>query len=101
MYTPSAIRTADLRGGAVKVFSRRKQRKALSLFSGCGGDTLGLALANVQVTHFVEINALATESHIANFPDSKQLGSDVTLIKDEQFAQLRGKVDLVFGGFPC
>lgn len=62
----------------IEFFRKRKQRKALSLFSGCGGDTLGLGMANIKVTHFVEINEEATESHIANFPESELLGSDIT-----------------------
>ena len=30
--------------------------KALSLFSGCGGDTLGMMGAGIHVTHYSELN---------------------------------------------
>lgn len=81
--------------------------KALSLFSGCGGDTLGMERAGGQVVAFSEINKAAIESHLANFPDSLLLtdpttnASDVTKIPDEVFAEYRGTVDVIFAGFPC
>ncbi|NBO70373.1 MAG: DNA cytosine methyltransferase [Bacteroidetes bacterium] len=81
--------------------------KAVSLFSGCGGDTLGMERAGGQVVAFSEINKAAIESHLANFPDSVLLtdptsnASDITKIPDEVFAGYRGTVDVLFAGFPC
>jgi hypothetical protein len=37
--------------------------KGISLFAGCGGDTLGMEIAGVDVVGFVEIDKNATESH--------------------------------------
>ena len=80
--------------------------KAVSLFSGCGGDTLGMERAGGKVVAFSEFNKAAIETHLANFPESVHLcdpvskSGDITKIPDEVFAQYRG-VDVVFAGFPC
>ena len=80
--------------------------KALSLFSGCGGDTLGMKRAGFDVIAYSEIKQAAIDSHQANFPDStlikdsKGKFTDITKIEDSQFEPYKG-VDLVFAGFPC
>ena len=51
------------------------QLNALSLFSGMGGDTLGMINAGVNVQAFCEFSSTATQSHLLNFPES-------TLIED-------------------
>ena len=75
---------------------------ALSLFSGCGGDTLGMENAGYKVVAFNEFNKAAIESHKLNFPDSKLLedkSPDITKVPDSVFEPY--KVNLVFAGFPC
>jgi DNA (cytosine-5)-methyltransferase 1 len=80
---------------------------AISLFSGCGGDTLGMKRAGFNVMAYSEFKAPAIESHDANYPDSKLLKdtknkfTDITKIEDEQFAPYKGRTNLVFAGFPC
>lgn len=79
---------------------------AVSLFSGCGGDTLGLERAGGKVVAFSEINKAAIQTHLANFPESVLLcdptskSSDITKVPDEVFAQYKG-TDVIFAGFPC
>ncbi len=81
--------------------------KALSLFSGCGGDTLGLTRAGFKVTAFNEFNKAAIQSHEANFTDSVLLkepvsnATDITKVPDSVFEPYRGQTHLVFAGFPC
>ena len=81
--------------------------KALSLFSGCGGDTLGLHLSNINVTHYVEYIKEFQKSHELNFPDCELLGKDtkqlgdITKIQDETYNELKGKINVIFSGFPC
>lgn len=81
--------------------------KAISLFSGCGGDTLGLERAGFKVVAFSEFNKAAIASHLANFPDSEHLiepvskASDITKIPNTVFQKFAGKTDLIFAGFPC
>jgi DNA (cytosine-5)-methyltransferase 1 len=79
--------------------------RAISLFSGCGGDTLGLERAGGAVVAFSEFNRAATQTHLRNFPQSVHLtdggSSDITKLPDTVFAQYKGGVDVIFAGFPC
>ena len=79
---------------------------ALSLFAGCGGDSLGLEMAGCSVEAMVEKLVPAIASHHANFPQCPQLLgpggiTDITKIPDEVFEPYEGKIDIVFAGFPC
>jgi DNA (cytosine-5)-methyltransferase 1 len=75
--------------------------KAISLFSGMGGDTLGIKDAGVDVVAFSEYNKDAIESHLANFPDSELIGNgDITKTTNEELSKY-SNVDLIFAGFPC
>lgn len=77
--------------------------KAISLFSGVGGDTLGMTRAGVEVVAFSENNRHAIETHRANFPHSTLLeykgSTDIRDIPDEVLGEY--KVDIIFAGFPC
>ena len=81
--------------------------QAISLFSGCGGDTLGLEAAGFHVIAFSEFNKAATQTHLANFPgsvlleESKSKSTDITKIPDSVFEPYKGSADIVFAGFPC
>jgi len=79
--------------------------RAISLFSGCGGDTLGLERAGYKVVAFSEFNKAAIASHLANFPDSEHIvdasnNPDITKIPNEAFQKYRD-IDIVFAGFNC
>lgn len=74
--------------------------KALSLFSGMGGDTLGMSNTGVDVVSYSELRAYIQNTHEANFPDSKLLGGDITKVTNDAVRQL-GNIDIVFAGFPC
>jgi len=80
---------------------------AISLFSGCGGDTLGLERAGLSVIAFSELKKTFSETHLANFPESKAIKdakgktSDITKIEDSQLILYEKKVDILFAGFPC
>jgi DNA (cytosine-5)-methyltransferase 1 len=81
--------------------------KAVSLFSGCGGDTLGLERAGYKVVAFSEFNKASIASHLANFPDSEHLvepiskSSDITKIPNAVFQKYKDQIDVIFAGFPC
>ena len=72
---------------------------AISLFSGAGGDTLGMKNAGINVVGYVEFDSNAIKTHEYNFPDCKQIGKDITKITDDEFEKYN--VDIIFGGFPC
>jgi DNA (cytosine-5)-methyltransferase 1 len=78
---------------------------ALSLFSGAGGDTVGMENAGLKVIAFSENSVACVRTHKAAFPDSKWLGEtvkgDITKIPDSEFEPYTGKVKMVFAGFPC
>lgn len=72
--------------------------KAISLFSGCGGDTVGMTNAGFNVVAYNEFKKPAIESHKLNFPDSKLLedkSPDITKIPDSVFEPYKDNIDLV------
>ena len=79
--------------------------KAISLFSGMGGDTLGMKQAGIDVVAYSEKEVVFQETHEANFPNSKLIGpqvkSDILKIPDEDFAVYKNEIDFLFAGFPC
>lgn len=87
-----------------------KKYTAISLFSGCGGDSLGLKQAGCSVIAYNEINKVFCKTHDSNFPESKLICSidekktnitDITKLEDSCFSEYSGKIDILFAGFPC
>ena len=80
---------------------------AISLFSGAGGDTLGLKRAGYSVVAFNEFNEHAIKTHTTVFPDSVRIVNmatgkdDIRNVPDSVFQSYNGKVNVVFAGFPC
>jgi len=79
--------------------------KAISLFSGCGGDTLGLENAGFNVVAFSEFKTAPINTHLANFPNSTLLkdskdSTDISKIPDSVF-EAYTDISVVFAGFPC
>lgn len=77
---------------------------ALSLFSGGGGFSLGFSAAGFRVVGFLEIDAKLRTIYRQNFPDSLELGGDITALTTltlSSFPEQLGRVDVVIGGPPC
>jgi DNA (cytosine-5)-methyltransferase 1 len=77
---------------------------ALSLFSGCGGFSLGFSAAGFLVKGYLELEPELRRIYRLNFPDSAELGDDITKISDDRLAKLQveiGDVDVIIGGPPC
>jgi DNA (cytosine-5)-methyltransferase 1 len=78
---------------------------AISLFSGLGGDSLGITQAGCSIIAYNELKPTFCKSHDANFPHSKLIHNgvihDISKLKDEVFLKYTGKTDIVFAGFPC
>jgi len=78
---------------------------AISLFSGLGGDSLGMSQAGCEIIAYNELKPVFCKSHEANFPDSELIHdgkvNDISKLKDECFVKYKGKTDIVFAGFPC
>jgi DNA (cytosine-5)-methyltransferase 1 len=81
-----------------------KKYRALSLFSGCGGLSLGFSWAGFEIKGFLEIDQGLREIYAKNFPASKEIGADITDITDDQILDLKkktGDIDIIIGGPPC
>ena len=61
----------------------KKINKAISLFSGAGGDTLGMENAGVEVVGFVEFDKKAIETHKSNFPKCELIKENITQIEEK------------------
>lgn len=84
---------------------------AISLFSGMGGDTLGMINAGCNVIAFNEFDNRAINSHKLNFPQATLIcdinqkkekdQTNITLIPDSTFSAYHNEVDIIFAGHPC
>ena len=92
-----------------KLFSSHANEKktnlsAVSLFSGCGGFSLGFSAAGFKIKGFVEKESTLRNIYKLNFPDSIEIGSDITGVTKESldsFSASLGTVDVIIGGPPC
>ncbi len=79
--------------------------KAISLFSGLGGDSLGMTHAGCTVIAYNELKPTFCKSHESNLPESELICdgkvNDISKLKDSCFEKYNGKTDILFAGFPC
>lgn len=78
--------------------------KAVSLFSGCGGFSLGFSAAGFALQGFVELDANLREIYRTNFHNSIEIGGDIASLSDasiQQHAAAFGEIDAIIGGPPC
>lgn len=79
-----------------------KKLRFLDLFAGIGGFRLALEQAGHKCIGFCEIDKFARQTYKANFDTEGEVEwHDITKVTDGQARELRGKVDLITGGFPC
>lgn len=90
--------------GSMHATSGQRPFSALSLFSGCGGFSLGFSAGGFEVKGFVELEEDLRRIYKCNFPHSIELGGDITQIDEsalEWFAKRLGNIDVIIGGPPC
>ena len=76
--------------------------KAIDLFAGVGGLSLGFEMAGFAVLLAVEYDASIAEAYKLNHPKTEMLVQDIRdLPLEETFSKYVGNVDIVFGGPPC
>jgi len=76
--------------------------KAISLFSGMGGDSLGIQNAGLELVAYSEWEKEMKETHEKNFKNTKLIGcGDITNTSDDEFLEYKDEVNLIFAGFPC
>lgn len=76
--------------------------KFLDLFAGIGGFRMGLERLGHHCVGFCEIDKFARASYKAIYHTEGEVEfHDITKVRNEEWRQFRGKVDLICGGFPC
>lgn len=75
-----------------------KRYSLIELFAGAGGLALGLEKAGLDCVALNELDPFACNTLRENRPEWNVLEGDV---KDFDFTQYEGLVDVVTGGFPC
>ena len=79
------------------MLQNKKKLKAIELFTGAGGLSLGLHLSGWNITTAIEFDARSIATYKQNFPNTDIVQSDV---RDIDFTKYLG-IDLVAGGPPC
>jgi DNA (cytosine-5)-methyltransferase 1 len=78
--------------------------RAVSLFSGCGGFSLGFSAAGFEIVGFLELEKKLRDIYKLNFPKCRELGSDITKVSKESledYAASLGNIEIIIGGPPC
>lgn len=76
--------------------------KFLDLFAGIGGFRLGLERAGHECVGYVEWDKYARKSYEAiHNTEGEWTREDITQVSDEEWLDLKDKVDIITGGFPC
>ena len=74
----------------------------LDLFAGIGGFRLGMERAGHKCVGFCEIDKFARSSYKAMHNTENEIEyHDIKEVTNEEFRKLRGKVDVICGGFHC
>lgn len=80
----------------------KESMRFLDLFSGIGGFRLGMEPAGHKCVGYCEIDKYARASYQAIHDTEGEIDyKDITEVTNEEFRKLRGKVDVICGGFPC
>lgn len=83
---------------------KKEGLSALSLFSGCGGFSLGFSAAGFELKGFVELESPLRTIYRQNFPGCAEIGGDIAAVTNgaiSRHARNIGSVDVIFGGPPC
>lgn len=76
----------------------KTQHTVLELFAGAGGLAIGLETAGLKCLALNEVDHWACETLRQNRPEWRVIEGD---IRNISFPELKDKVDVVTGGFPC
>jgi DNA (cytosine-5)-methyltransferase 1 len=99
------VKTSTMKKQLIVEDDEKKVYNAVSLFSGLGGDSLGMTQAGCKVIGYNELNLNFCKSHGANLKDCELICdgkvTDISKLKDECFTKFKGKTDVLMAGFPC
>ena len=85
-------------------FRQRPGPTAFSVFSGCGGFSLGFTWAGYIAVGHVEADLAIQSMYARNFPSARNFGNDITHVSDADLESLTSKIgpiDVLLGGPPC
>lgn len=88
----------DTRDAVSNYVSPQRDYKVLELFAGAGGLAVGMEQAGLKCVALNEIDKFACSTLRNNRPNWRVLEGD---IKNFDFSEFNGQVDVVTGGFPC
>lgn len=74
--------------------------RALDLFCGCGGLSLGFEEAGFEVVAGIDNDQEALETFAKNFQNAQTYNIDISNTSDIPFEQI-GEIDVILGGPPC
>ena len=74
--------------------------RAIDLFSGCGGLSLGFLQNGYEIEKAVEAVPSIARTYQMNFPDTQVIVQDITQIDQSGMFQ-EGDADVIIGGPPC
>jgi DNA (cytosine-5)-methyltransferase 1 len=84
---------------------KQKNYRAIDLFCGCGGISLGLEMVGFSVLAGIDIEKKYLKTFIHNFPRAKAICDDLRKVDAENLlfslGLKRGELDLLAGGPPC
>ena len=75
--------------------------RAIELFTGCGGMSLGLKRAGFDIAYANEINEDAVKTYRKNFPEVFVQQEDIKKVDPVLLKKKIGKIDLIAAGTPC
>ncbi len=78
--------------------------KAIALFAGIGGMSLGLKQAGFNVVGHVEFDKPVRDIYEKNFKKSRYLGSDIRDVSSKEVSKWKeefGEIEILAGGPPC
>lgn len=75
--------------------------KAIDLFCGAGGMSLGFEQAGFDVVLAVDFDPYHVATHERNFPYGESWGRSVAELQGAEIRQKFGEIDVLFGGPPC
>ncbi|GBU28287.1 DNA methyltransferase [Treponema sp. R8-4-B8] len=82
-----------------------KNYRAIDLFCGCGGISLGLEMAGFSVLAGIDVEKKYLKTFEYNFPNAQAICEDLRKIKTENLLSSlgikRGELELLVGGPPC
>lgn len=81
--------------------SKKRTITVIDTFAGAGGFSLGFHLAGAEIKGAIEIDSWATDTFMANHPETKVIKKNISLMDDNEILSTFQTPDILLGGPPC